>query len=76
MNHTEQSRLSSDRTIRERECRDLTGLCRTTRYQLEKKGEFPSRRNLGGRAIGWLHSDIQSWLAARPVVATSKAEEG
>jgi prophage regulatory protein len=65
-----------DRTVRECECRKLTGLGRTTRYQLEKKGEFPRRRNLGGRSIGWLYSDIQSWLAARPVVAASKVKEG
>ncbi|MBG6243128.1 MAG: AlpA family phage regulatory protein [Candidatus Symbiopectobacterium sp. Dall1.0] len=76
MNNLEQSSQSLDRTVRERECRSLTGLGRTTRYQLEKKGEFPSRRKLGGRAIGWLYSDIQSWLAARPVVTVSNAKEG
>lgn len=61
----------TDRTVREHECRHLTGLCRTARYELEKKGKFPARRNLGGRAVGWLHSEIQSWLAARPVVAVT-----
>lgn len=41
--------INEDRVIREDECRKLTGVCRTTRYELEKKGNFPSRRNLGGR---------------------------
>ncbi|MFA9342860.1 helix-turn-helix transcriptional regulator, partial [Escherichia coli] len=41
-----------DRIIREAECSKLTGVSRTTRYELEKKGNFPSRRNLGGRSVG------------------------
>ncbi|MCA6984711.1 helix-turn-helix transcriptional regulator [Pectobacterium brasiliense] len=52
------------RIIRENECRAITGLSRTTRYQLEKVGLFPTRRSLGGRAIGWLSSDIKNWLEA------------
>ena len=50
-----------DRTIREPECRQLTGLCRTTRYMMEKEGKFPARRKLGGRAVGWLLSEVISW---------------
>ena len=42
----------SERIIREKECRSLTGICRTTRYMMEKDGKFPSRRKLGGRAVG------------------------
>ena len=55
-----------DRTIRERECRQITGLCRTSRYLLEKKGNFPARRKLGGRAVGWLLSEVQEWLISQP----------
>lgn len=51
----------AERTIREPECRQITGLCRTTRYMMEKKGEFPIRRKLGGRAVGWLLSEITAW---------------
>ncbi|EOV9570222.1 helix-turn-helix transcriptional regulator [Cronobacter turicensis] len=54
-----------ERTIRERECRQLTGLCRTTRYVMEQKGEFPPRRKLGGRAVGWLLSEITAWQQSR-----------
>ena len=31
----------SDRIIREVECRRLTGICRTTRYMMEKEGRLP-----------------------------------
>lgn len=55
------SKINNDRVVREKECRELTGLCRATRFLWEKKGKFPVRRNLGGRSIGWLLSEIQEW---------------
>ena len=42
----------SDRIIRETECRQITGLCRMHRYNLEKQGKFPCRRQLGGQLCG------------------------
>lgn len=64
-----------DRTVREPECRKLTGLCRTTRYLMEREGKFPARRKLGGRAIGWMLSEIQVWQQNQPRVTTDKACE-
>lgn len=55
------SKINNDRVVREKECRELTGLCRATRFLWEKKGKFPVRRNLGGRSVGWLLSEIQEW---------------
>lgn len=60
-----QSNQITDRTIREPECRQLTGLCRTTRYMMEKEGKFPARRKLGGRAVGWLLSEVTAWQQSR-----------
>ncbi|EBT9642779.1 AlpA family phage regulatory protein [Salmonella enterica] len=54
-------KINNDRVVREKECRELTGLCRATRFLWEKKGKFPVRRNLGGRSVGWLLSEIQEW---------------
>ncbi|WP_324029528.1 AlpA family phage regulatory protein [Pantoea sp. JZ2] len=56
----------SERTIREPECRKITGLCRTTRYLMEKKGQFPARRKIGGRAVGWLLSEVTAWQISQP----------
>ncbi|ECT1023439.1 DNA-binding protein [Salmonella enterica] len=55
----------TDRIIRENECKTLSGLSRTTRYMMERRGEFPARRNIGGRSVGWLLSDIQDWQRTR-----------
>jgi len=42
-----------------------TGLSRSTIYSKVKKGEFPPPVNLGERAVGWLDSEIDSWLESR-----------
>lgn len=59
-----------DRVVREAECRQLTGLCRTTRYLMEKDGTFPARRKLGARSIGWMLSEINEWQQRQPKVIT------
>ena len=54
-----------DRFIREPECRRITGLSRVTRWRLERRGQFPKRRQISANAIGWLESEIQSWVEDR-----------
>ena len=39
-----------------------TGLSRSTIYLRMSNGEFPPSISLGGRAVGWLESDIENWL--------------
>ncbi|VXD02906.1 DNA-binding protein [Enterobacterales bacterium 8AC] len=63
----------TDRIVREAECRKMTGTCRTKRHLMEKEGKFPARRKLGGRAVGWMLSEIQEWLQSQPKVTTNKA---
>ncbi|EMV3720476.1 helix-turn-helix transcriptional regulator [Escherichia coli] len=60
---------TAERVIREAECRQLTGICRTTRYMMEKEGSFPARRKLGGRAVGWLLSEVTAWQQSRSKAA-------
>jgi prophage regulatory protein len=61
--------------IRESECRQITGLCRMHRYNLEKQGKFPSRRQLGGRSVGWLLSEINEWIQKQPASTISGDNE-
>ncbi|WP_421671031.1 helix-turn-helix transcriptional regulator [Rahnella sp. EDr1-12] len=51
-----------DRMIREKECRMLSGLSNTTRWELEKEGKFPKRIKIGVTAMGWRLSEIQAWI--------------
>lgn len=44
----------------------LTGLSRTTRWRLIRRGEFPPPRQLSPNAVGWLRGEVDDWLASRP----------
>ena len=41
------------------------GLRRASIYLHISKGSFPKPISLGARAVGWLESDIDGWIAAR-----------
>ena len=40
-----------------------TGLARSTIYLRISQGTFPKQISLGSRAIGWVESEIEGWLA-------------
>lgn len=42
-----------------------TGLKRSMIYQLEAEQRFPHRIKIGTRAVGWIESEVQAWLAQR-----------
>lgn len=42
-----------------------TGLSRSTIYLRIAGGTFPKPVSLGGRAVGWVESEIQQWLEHR-----------
>jgi prophage regulatory protein len=48
------------------------GLSRSAIYQRISEDRFPKQINLGGRAVGWLASDIQAWIKSR--LADSRME--
>ena len=39
-----------------------TGLARSTIYLRISKGNFPKPISLGGRAVGWVESEVNDWL--------------
>ncbi|MCP3680385.1 MAG: AlpA family transcriptional regulator [Gammaproteobacteria bacterium] len=39
-----------------------TGLSRSTIYQRIADGNFPRPIALGGRAVGWVDSEVNAWL--------------
>lgn len=40
-----------------------TGLSRSTIYVMVAEGTFPPPLHLGPRAVGWLASEVESWVA-------------
>ncbi len=60
------------RVIRLPDVKAITSLSRSAIYDRISKGTFPKQISLGGRAIGFLESDVQKWIEQR--VAASRAE--
>ena len=58
-----------DRFLREAEVARITGLSRTTRWRMERRGEFPRRRSISRNAVAWLASEIRAWMLERAEVA-------
>lgn len=70
--NTEQISSASLQIVRLPRVREITGLCRSTIYQLEANQKFPKRVQLGARAVGWLEHEVQGWVASR--TASSRLE--
>ena len=62
---TESEALRIDKIVREPERRDLTGICRTSAWLLEQRGEFPARVTLSPGAVGWRLSELLRWISER-----------
>lgn len=55
----------ADKHLRRRAVEQLTGLSRSTIYDLMAKGQFPRPVRLTGKAVAWPESAIAEWLASR-----------
>lgn len=53
--------------LRRREVEQMLGLSRSTIYSLMRRGQFPSPVRLSARAVAWRRSDLDDWLAQRPL---------
>ena len=42
-----------------------TGLSRSTIYLRVSQGAFPPPVSLGGRAVGWIEAEVDTWLTAQ-----------
>jgi len=51
--------------LRLEEVRHITGLGRTTIYALMKIDDFPPSIKLSERAVGWLVTEVDAWVAQR-----------
>jgi len=56
------------------EVKARTGLSRSTIYAYIQASKFPNSISLGPRAVGWLESDLDAWMAER--IELSHANDG
>ena len=57
------------RILRRPEVELRTGLSRSAIYALMSKQQFPAAIPLTAKAVGWLESSIETWIAERVSVA-------
>lgn len=65
----------TERILRQSEVLARTGLGRTTLWRLEKRGEFPARRRITGNIVGWIESEVEEWIASRPLATPGAGAE-
>ena len=52
--------------LRRRAVEQLTGLSRSTIYELMSRGDFPRPIKLTSKAVAWSEEELLAWLSARP----------
>jgi prophage regulatory protein len=53
------------RLLRLKEVIEIVGMKRSTIYEHIQASSFPRPINIGPRAVAWLNTDIQAWIAQR-----------
>lgn len=53
-----------------------TGLSRSTIYLRVAEGKFPTPVGLGGRAVGWVESEVQDWINKQIELSRQSGEQG
>lgn len=61
-----EAREEDDRLLRLQEVLILSGMKRSTIYLHVHQGRFPPPRKVGRLSL-WSHSELQDWIASRPV---------
>ena len=55
-----------ERLLTRHEVEERVGLKRSSIYRLMRDDDFPEPIKVGIRAVRWLETEINSWLASRP----------
>jgi prophage regulatory protein len=51
--------------LRRKQVEARTGLSRSTIYERIQARTFPAQVLIGAKAVGWVESEIDSWIAAK-----------
>ena len=63
--HSETNKHHELKILRMRDVIEKTGFSRAWIYELIKKGDFPSPKLIGSRAVGFSSAEIDAWIIAR-----------
>lgn len=65
--------MSNIRILKRKEVEMIVGLGRSSIYAKVKDGSFPKPVKLSSRSVGWIQSEVQSWLENK--IAESRNSE-
>src|SRR5689334_22804024 len=68
MTKTAEAQNVTPRLIYYPEVKKLTGLSRSTIWKMERSGQFPRRRLVTTARVGWLETEVRSWIESRAEV--------
>jgi len=51
----------------DKEVAQLTKLSKTTRWRLEKAGDFPKARRISHKRVIWIESEILEWMLSKQI---------
>jgi prophage regulatory protein len=60
------SSISEQSVLRVKRVVAITGLSRSSIYDMQKRGLFPKSIQLSVRAVAWREREVAAWLASRP----------
>jgi prophage regulatory protein len=53
------------RILRREAVLERTGLGKTSQYELERSGRFPTKVALSPRLVGWYEDEVEAWISSR-----------
>jgi prophage regulatory protein len=60
-----QQETTSVRFLRLEQVMEITQLCRSSIYQLQRSGEFPASVTIGKRGARFVETEVTAWMTAR-----------
>jgi prophage regulatory protein len=55
----------TDRFITKTQAADMCGISAVTIWRMEKRGEFPQRRQISANRVAYLESEVTAWMKSR-----------
>lgn len=63
------------RVLRLAQVLEMTGLGKTTIYELQSAGKFPGSVKITAHSVGWMEDEVLSWLEKRMALRTGRPRE-
>jgi prophage regulatory protein len=68
-------KMTTDKFLSNPKVHEISGLSNVTRWRMEKRNEFPKRRQISPNRIAYLESEVLAWMDTRPT-SKIKSDEG